>query len=97
VPVLDRFRLDRNIAVSTSASSGLGVAFASARAGTGAEVVIGARPDRLPDTASPAGRRGDPAELGAVGVVLASDFLGTDGASQVTGVTIPVAGGMTMP
>ena len=41
---------------------------------------------------TPAGRLGDPAELASVGV-----FLASDAASYVTGVTLPVDGGMTMP
>ncbi|MFF3007812.1 SDR family NAD(P)-dependent oxidoreductase [Kitasatospora sp. NPDC057940] len=41
--VLDRFRLDGRVAVITGASSGLGVAFATAVAEAGADVVLGAR------------------------------------------------------
>ena len=41
---------------------------------------------------APAGRTGDPMELAAVGV-----FLASDAASYVTGITLPVDGGMTMP
>jgi NAD(P)-dependent dehydrogenase (short-subunit alcohol dehydrogenase family) len=41
---------------------------------------------------TPAGRLGDPAELAAVAV-----FLASDAASYVTGITLPVDGGMTMP
>ncbi|KAA2261497.1 SDR family oxidoreductase [Solihabitans fulvus] len=41
--VLDRFRLDGRVAVVTGASSGLGVAFATAVAEAGADVVLGAR------------------------------------------------------
>ncbi len=41
---------------------------------------------------TPAGRLGDPAELAAVGV-----FLASDAAAYVTGITLPVDGGMTMP
>ncbi|MFP5218786.1 MAG: SDR family NAD(P)-dependent oxidoreductase [Actinomycetes bacterium] len=41
---------------------------------------------------TPAGRVGDPAELAAACV-----FLASDAASYVTGVTLPVDGGLTMP
>jgi NAD(P)-dependent dehydrogenase (short-subunit alcohol dehydrogenase family) len=41
---------------------------------------------------APAGRTGDPVELAAAAV-----FLASDAASYITGVTIPVDGGMTMP
>jgi len=41
---------------------------------------------------TPAGRLGDPAELAAAGV-----FLASDAASYITGITLPVDGGMTMP
>lgn len=50
--VLDRFRLDGKVAVVTGASSGLGVAFATALAEAGADVAIGARRvERLENTA----------------------------------------------
>jgi NAD(P)-dependent dehydrogenase (short-subunit alcohol dehydrogenase family) len=49
--VLDRFRLDDKVAVVTGASSGLGVAFATALAEAGADVVLaGRRTDRLEQT-----------------------------------------------
>lgn len=49
--VLDRFRLDDKVAVVTGASSGLGVAFATALAEAGADVVLaGRRTDRLEET-----------------------------------------------
>ncbi|WP_331743386.1 glucose 1-dehydrogenase [Kitasatospora sp. NBC_01300] len=41
--VLDLFRLDGRVAVITGASSGLGVAFATAVAEAGADIVLGAR------------------------------------------------------
>jgi NAD(P)-dependent dehydrogenase (short-subunit alcohol dehydrogenase family) len=43
VDLADRFRLDGKVAVVTGASSGLGVGFAKALAGAGADVVLGAR------------------------------------------------------
>jgi NAD(P)-dependent dehydrogenase (short-subunit alcohol dehydrogenase family) len=50
-PVLDRFKLDDKVAIVTGASSGLGVAFASALAEAGANVVLAARrKDRLEGT-----------------------------------------------
>jgi NAD(P)-dependent dehydrogenase (short-subunit alcohol dehydrogenase family) len=49
--VLDRFRLDGKVVLITGASSGLGVAFASACAQVGADVVVAARrAERLADT-----------------------------------------------
>ena len=44
------------------------------------------------EATTPAGRVGHPAELASVGV-----FLASDAASYVTGITLPVDGGMTMP
>jgi NAD(P)-dependent dehydrogenase (short-subunit alcohol dehydrogenase family) len=52
VGFLDRFDLTGKVAVVTGASSGLGVAFAQALAGAGADVAIGARrQERLAETA----------------------------------------------
>jgi NADP-dependent 3-hydroxy acid dehydrogenase YdfG len=49
--ILDRFRIDDRVAIVTGASSGLGVAFAAALAGAGADVSLGARrEDRLEAT-----------------------------------------------
>ncbi|WP_067904588.1 SDR family NAD(P)-dependent oxidoreductase [Nocardia vaccinii] len=50
--VLDKFRLDGRVVIVTGASSGLGVAFATAVAEAGADVVLAARRvDKLDDTA----------------------------------------------
>jgi NAD(P)-dependent dehydrogenase (short-subunit alcohol dehydrogenase family) len=62
VSVHDRFRLDDRVVVITGASSGLGVAYAKACAGAGADVVVAARrTDRLAATVElvrDAGREG---------------------------------------
>ncbi|HEX7307415.1 glucose 1-dehydrogenase [Lentzea sp.] len=51
--ILDRFRLDGQVAIVTGASSGLGVAFAKGLAEAGADVVLAARrADKLKDTAA---------------------------------------------
>ena len=57
--VLDRFRLDDKVAIVTGASSGLGVAFATALAEAGADVVLAARRvDRLEQTKALVEERG---------------------------------------
>ncbi|MGV9864751.1 SDR family NAD(P)-dependent oxidoreductase [Rhodococcus koreensis] len=51
--VLDTFRLDDRVTIVTGASSGLGVAFATALAEAGSDVVLAARRvDKLDDTAA---------------------------------------------
>ena len=59
--ILDKFKLDGQVAIVTGASSGLGVAFAKGMAEAGADVVLAARRvDRLKETAQlveAAGRR----------------------------------------
>ena len=61
MPVLDRFSLEGKVAIVTGASSGLGVAFATALAEAGADVALGARRvEKLEDTrklVEAAGRR----------------------------------------
>src|ERR1700719_1802373 len=57
--VLDRFRLNDKVAIVTGASSGLGVAFATALAEAGADVVLAARrADRLDQTKALVEQRG---------------------------------------
>jgi NAD(P)-dependent dehydrogenase (short-subunit alcohol dehydrogenase family) len=51
-----------------------------------------AREAQYVEANTPAGRVGDPMELAAAGV-----FLASDAASYITGITLPVDGGMTMP
>src|SRR6476646_9650677 len=57
--VLDRFRLDGKVAIVTGASSGLGVAFGTALAEAGADLVLAARrADRLEHTRTLVEERG---------------------------------------
>jgi NAD(P)-dependent dehydrogenase (short-subunit alcohol dehydrogenase family) len=57
--VLDLFRLDGKVAIVTGASSGLGVAFATALAEAGADLVLAARrTDRLQETKAQIEERG---------------------------------------
>jgi NAD(P)-dependent dehydrogenase (short-subunit alcohol dehydrogenase family) len=57
--ILDLFRLDDKVAIVTGASSGLGVAFATALAEAGADVVLtGRRTDRLNETRALVEERG---------------------------------------
>ena len=59
MPITDLFRLDDTVAIVTGASSGLGIAFASALADAGAAVAIaGRRADRLEQTSEEIRRRG---------------------------------------
>jgi len=59
VSVLDKFRLDRKVAIVTGASSGLGVAMATVLADAGADIVLGARRlERLNGTAALVERTG---------------------------------------
>ncbi|MDT7536425.1 MAG: hypothetical protein QOI82_10, partial [Actinomycetota bacterium] len=53
---------------------------------------MGPQEMQLIEMMAPAGRVGDPMELAAAGV-----FLASDAASYITGVTLPVDGGLTMP
>ncbi|EME22639.1 3-oxoacyl-ACP reductase [Rhodococcus triatomae BKS 15-14] len=84
--MLDSFRLEERVAIVTGASSGLGIAFASALAEAGADVVLAARrADKLKDTAKlveDLGRRAltvetditDPAQCARLAAVAISEF-----------------------
>jgi NAD(P)-dependent dehydrogenase (short-subunit alcohol dehydrogenase family) len=76
--VLDRFRLDDQVAIVTGASSGLGVAFAKALAEAGANLVLAARrADRLEAT------RAAVEQMGRRAITVAADVAVPENAQAV--------------
>jgi NAD(P)-dependent dehydrogenase (short-subunit alcohol dehydrogenase family) len=81
--VLDRFRLDDKVAVVTGASSGLGVAFATALADAGADLVLaGRRTKRLEQTGAIVESRG------RIAVVVTADVSRPEEAQRVVDAAI---------
>jgi NAD(P)-dependent dehydrogenase (short-subunit alcohol dehydrogenase family) len=83
--VLDRFRLDDKVAIVTGASSGLGVAFATALAEAGADLVLAARrTDRLEATRATVEQAGQRAITVAADVALPENNAGKGTAVPAT-------------
>ena len=81
--ILDRFRLDGKVAIVTGASSGLGVAFATALAEAGADVVLGARrADLLAATAAKV------VKLGRIALVVATDVRDPDACGSLVAAAV---------
>ena len=81
--VLDRFRLDDQVAIVTGASSGLGVAFAKALAEAGANLVLAARrADRLEAT------RAAVEQVGRRAITVAADVAVPENAQAVADAAI---------